>query len=171
MGKSTISMVIFNSYVKLPEGIQLATLNNCSCLCCFPNRKNPSALLSVYFLVVVWILTSELSSRNPMGQLCQRRAAIPAASVAVPAAQADTATVTKKHDPKRYANDYSRHIAGHVPVLPDMFRYWFDHLHLFHVYVYIYIYISIYLSIYIFIYICVYTILICACINCVHQTL
>jgi hypothetical protein len=69
------------------------------------------------------ILSSELSSRNPMGQLCQRRAAIPAASAAVPAAQADTATVTKKHDPKRYANDYSRHIAGHVPVLPDMFRY------------------------------------------------
>lgn len=42
-----------------------------------------------------------------MGQLCQRRAAIPAASVAVPG-EADAATVPKKHDPKRYANDYSR---------------------------------------------------------------
>ena len=53
-----------------------------------------------------WLSNVHPTPDFPMGQLCQRRAP-PSTEPLRPSAEAVT-LVTKKHDPKRYANDYSR---------------------------------------------------------------
>ena len=161
MGKSTISMVIFNSYVKLPEGIQLETLKNCSCLCCFPNQKIPSALLSVYFLVVVSFLRNSPAA-TPWGSYV---------NAVLPSLRLAQRYLPHKRIPPLWQrstipNAMPTTIPGTLLGTYQFYQICSDIdliISICSMCMCIYIYLSIY--------ICVYTILICACINCVHQTL